>query len=61
MSRFNPNDKSMIDPNKQYPKEYQEFMSSFGYWDLYGTWGMIMEEYTIIDEEEVDRIIAKRH
>ena len=43
----------MIDPSKQYPKEYQEFMTREGNWNLYGISHYAFDEITDIDEAEV--------
>lgn len=50
----------MIDPSRQYPKSYQEFMTSDGLWDLYGNFHVAYDEWTLIDEQEVKRITDKR-
>jgi hypothetical protein len=50
----------MINPEKQYPKEYEEFMNSDGYWDFYGPFHYAFDAYSIISEEEVDKIIETR-
>ena len=34
--KYNALNSWMIDPSKQYPKCYEEFMTSDGLWDLYG-------------------------
>ena len=49
-----------IDPSKQYPKCYQEFMTYDGDWDLYGNIGAAFDGITMIDEDEVKTICDKR-
>jgi hypothetical protein len=58
--KYNPTNIHMIDPTKNYPKSYQEFMTSDGYWDLYGNFHGAVEEWTTIDEAEVKKIVDKR-
>lgn len=57
---YNPSNPGMIDPTKQYPVEYQEFMTREGTWDMYGTMHYAFDDITEIDEEHVARIIEKR-
>ena len=50
---YNPLDSSEIDPTKQYPLEYQEFMSPEGTWNLYGVYHYAFDENTDIDIAKV--------
>jgi len=58
--KYNPANSWEIDPTKQYPLCYQEFMTSSGDWDLYGNLGVAFENMGLIDEFEVKRICDKR-
>lgn len=58
--RYNPNNPWEIDPSKQYPKCYEEFMTSEGMWDMYGRFHAAFEDMTMIDEQEVKRICDDR-
>ena len=57
---YNPDDSSQIDPSKQYPIEYQEFMSREGTWNLYGLYHYAFDENTDIDIAKVHQIINAR-
>ena len=50
-----------IDPNKDYPAEYKEFMNFNCYFDLYGHQGIAFEDFTMITEQEVKDILDRRH
>ena len=47
-------------PGTVYPPEYQEFMSPFGYWDLYGAFSGAFEADSMLTFEEVTTIIENR-
>lgn len=57
---YNPSDPVSIDPTRQYPKEYEEFMTREGTWDMYGLQHYAFDGFTEIDEAEVARIVAAR-
>jgi hypothetical protein len=57
---YNPSNPSEIDPNKQYPKEYEEFMTSDGWWNMFGKYHLAYDGMGEIDEAEVAEIIAAR-
>ena len=58
--KYNPHNSWEIDPSKQYPKCYQEFMTSDGMWDMYGNFAAAFDGMTMIDEDEVKKICDKR-
>ena len=57
---YNPEDPSQIDPSREYPKDYEEFMTREGTWDLYGTYHYAFDGNTDIDEAKVAEIMAAR-
>lgn len=50
-----------INPHKNYPEEYKEFMNFNCYFDLYGHQGIAFEDFTMITEDEVKDILDRRH
>ena len=59
--KYNAANLGEIDPTRQYPKEYEKFMTREGTWDLYGVYYYAYNDMsTEIDEAEVARIIAAR-
>ena len=58
--KYNPNNSWSIDPSKQYPKCYEEFMTVEGFWDMYGNLHAAFDGMTMIDEAEVKKICDKR-
>ena len=42
-----------IDPSKDYPKEFYEFMTVGCYWDYYGNRGAAFDADSVITETEV--------
>lgn len=57
---YNPKHPWEINPNKEYPKCFQEFMTTDGTWDLYGNLHAAFDGMTMIDEKEVQDICDKR-
>jgi len=49
-----------IDPTKEYPEAYSEFMTRQCTWNLYGPVGIALDADTMIEESEVDKIFADR-
>ena len=49
-----------IDPSRQYPKSYQEFMTREGTWDLFGLHHYAFDDISMITEQEVEEIMMKR-
>jgi len=50
----------LIDHSKEYPPQYDEFMSGDGNWDLYGDSRTFLGMDTIMTEKEVTKIIEGR-
>jgi len=49
-----------IDPTKDYPDSYSEFMTRGCTWNLYGPVGLALDADTMIEEFEVDQIFKNR-
>jgi hypothetical protein len=49
-----------IDRSKEYPPQYEEFMSGYDTWDLYGDARTFLGMETMITEKEVTQIIENR-
>lgn len=49
-----------IDPTKQYPPEYNEFMTIHCHWDFYGNHGMAYEN-SMITEKNIEEILERRN
>jgi len=50
-----------IDPTKDYPEAYNEFMTRQCLWDYYGNSGnSMMDVGTMLTESQVDELVQKR-
>jgi hypothetical protein len=58
--KYNAANPTLIDPTKEYPKEYEEFMTREGTWDMFGTYHLAFDGDTDIDEARAAEIIAAR-
>jgi hypothetical protein len=53
-------DEWKIDRSKEYPPQYEEFMSGYDTWDLYGDDRTFLGMETMLTEKEVTKIIENR-
>lgn len=59
LDKFRGNDWK-IDRSKEYPSQYEEFMSGYDTWDLYGDSRTFLGMETMMTEKEVTKIIENR-
>jgi len=53
-------DEWKIDRSKEYPPQYEEFMTGYDTWDLYGDSRTFLGMETMMTEKEVTKIIENR-
>ena len=53
--KYNPHNSKMIDPSKQYPKCYEQFMTTYGMWKMYQKRDDL-DDPTYVDEDYVKKI-----